>query len=437
MAEPTAGAAFARGLLRLAGAKGADEAELLRRSGVSAAALADQDARIPVRDYMALMRAAKAITGEPALGLHYGEQVDIAEVSIIGLIGQASETPQEAFQQLNRYVRLIIETENAGGGDRFSMVFDRGGLWMVDNRTAPNDFPELTESAWAQLVCGPRRLDPTYRVKTVHVTHPEPAYRAEYERIFRAPVVFGAERNALRMDETWVSQRVARLPRYVFGVLTQHADELLATLESSKSFRGRVEALLMPSLHTGQASMDMVAGKLGVSRQTLFRKLRAEGVTFAGVLDELRHRMAADYLGARKVSVNETAYLVGFSEAAAFSRASKRWTVQPARQCARPPPVRAAAHQPGRPGDRTAGSRGQAKANSSTSSPSWTQKPTLRRGSLEVSLYRAPYRKFPSSCHEGNYGLPNILAGAREEAAGGGRAAPPAAIIHETPGQGF
>jgi hypothetical protein len=33
----------------------------------------------------------------------------------------------------------------------------------------------------------------------------------------------------------------------------------------------------------------------------------------------------------------------------------------------------------------------------------------------EYSLYRAPYRMFSSSCHEGNYGLPNILAGARQE----------------------
>jgi AraC-like DNA-binding protein len=323
--EPTAGACYARGLLQLAVSKGADPAALLRQSGLAAGDIEDQDARIPVRTYMALMRAAKALTGDSALGLHYGEQVDIAEFSIIGLIGQASETPVEAFQQLNRYVRLIIETDN-GGGDRVGMVFDRGGLWMVDNRTNPNDFPELTESAFTQLVCGPRRADPTYGVKAVHVTHPEPSYAAEYERIFRAPVVFGSDRNALQLDEAWMGRRVARLPRYVFGVLTQHADELLRTLEGSKSFRGRVEALLMPGLHVGQASMDAIAGKLGISRQTLFRKLKAEGVTFEKVLDELRYRMAADYLGARKVSVNETAYLVGFSEPAAFSRAFKRWT---------------------------------------------------------------------------------------------------------------
>jgi AraC-like DNA-binding protein len=87
-----------------------------------------------------------------------------------------------------------------------------------------------------------------------------------------------------------------------------------------------VERVLMPRLHVGADSMAAVAVQLGMSRQTLFRKLKAEGVTFGQVLDQLRFRMATDYLGARKVSINETAYLVGFSEPAAFSRAFKRWT---------------------------------------------------------------------------------------------------------------
>jgi AraC-like DNA-binding protein len=87
-----------------------------------------------------------------------------------------------------------------------------------------------------------------------------------------------------------------------------------------------VESLLMPILHKGDVSVDAIASKMAMSRQTLFRKLKAEGVTFEKVLDELRYRLALDYLSAKKVSVNETAYLVGFSDPAAFSRAFKRWT---------------------------------------------------------------------------------------------------------------
>lgn len=325
MPEPSVSAAYARGLIDLAVSEGADRQALMAGSGVRPGVLSDPDARLPFAKYVDLMRVAIDASGDPALALHYGETIDISQVSIIGLIGQASETMFEALVQLNRYVRLVVDV-NLQAADRFELAEDSRGLWLVDTREHPNDFPELTESAFAQMVCGPRHLGVPPFAKGVHVTHARPAHGAEYERIFQAPVTFESDRNAILVDRTLMAHKVARLPRYAFGVLTRHADARLQALERSESARGQVEARLMPILHTGEASMAAVAAGMNTSRQTLYRRLKAEGVTFEQVLDDLRHRLALEYLTTRKVSVNEAAYLVGFSDPAAFSRAFKRWT---------------------------------------------------------------------------------------------------------------
>ena len=327
MTELTVGAGLPRGLVRLAVSKGARAEELWARSGIDPSDLDDQDNRVPMSRYIALMRAAKELTGDPALALHYGEAVDLGELSIAGLIMNASETMGDAFLQMNRFGRLAVEVEGVGAGaDRFKGTLREGVYWVVDTRANPNEFPELTEVTFARMACQPRRFLPKPPVLEVHVTHAAPDYRAEYERVLGCPVVFDSHWNAMRMDPMLSSYRVALQPRYVFGVLSEKAEALLHELAQSKSTRGKVESLLMPVLHTGDISMDAIAEKMAVSRQTLFRRLKTEDATFEKVLDELRHRLALHYLGGRKASVNETAYLVGFSDPAAFSRAFKRWT---------------------------------------------------------------------------------------------------------------
>lgn len=92
------------------------------------------------------------------------------------------------------------------------------------------------------------------------------------------------------------------------------------------AFRRKVEALVEPMLDKGAVRVDAVARALGCSRQTLYRRLKAEGLTFAELLDSLRRRLALLYVRERKMPVKEAAYRLGFSEPAAFSRAYKRWT---------------------------------------------------------------------------------------------------------------
>jgi AraC-like DNA-binding protein len=325
MLEETVSTGFVLGLLDYAVARGGDRDALLNASSIDAALLSDRDARLPLQRYVALMHAAKAASGDPALALNFGQAVDVANISIVGLIGQASMTMLEAFEQLNRYVRLIVDVELTAE-DRFAFKRDAQGLWLTDLRANPNAFPELTESAFSHIIAGPRQAGVPEWVKEVRVTHAKPEHAAEYERVFRAPVHFNSDRNAMRMEEGVVAHTLSILPRYAFGVLTEHADALLRDLEASATMRGRVDSLLLPILHKGEANMDAVADSMKISRQTLYRALKYEGVTFEQVLDQLRHRLALEYLRGKKTTVNETAYLVGFSDPASFSRAFKRWT---------------------------------------------------------------------------------------------------------------
>ncbi len=323
MAEPTVAAGFALGLLDFAAGRGADRAALLERSGLGESELADRDGRVALSCYVVLMRAAKALTGDPALALHFGESVDIRDLSIVGLLGESGATAMEAYDQINHFAPLTVDT---GPAARFELVRRDGDLWMVDRRPDPNESPEITESALARMISSSRRLGFAAPLLEIHVTHEEPPYRAEYDRIFGVPVLFGAEWNAVRIDEKMMSVPVGFQHPYVSGILREHAEALLKELESARTVAGRVEALVAPMLAGGEAGIGAVASKMGISRQTLYRRLKAEGTTFEAVLDDLRHKLALRYLGTARVSVDQAAWMLGFSDRAGFSRAFKRWT---------------------------------------------------------------------------------------------------------------
>jgi AraC-like DNA-binding protein len=91
-------------------------------------------------------------------------------------------------------------------------------------------------------------------------------------------------------------------------------------------FRAEVERQLEPRLASGEIGIEQVARDLGYSRQTLYRRLKSEGVTYEQLLDSLRRRLALKFVREQGLSVKDAAYRLGFSDPAAFSRAFKRWT---------------------------------------------------------------------------------------------------------------
>jgi AraC-like DNA-binding protein len=112
----------------------------------------------------------------------------------------------------------------------------------------------------------------------------------------------------------------------LFAFLGELAEAFTAERPQKRCFKREVEDAIEPLLGASEVSLDRVARNLGMSRQTLYRRLKAEGVTFEEILDAKRRSLAIRYLGLNRTSVKAAAYKLGFSDPAAFSRAFKRWT---------------------------------------------------------------------------------------------------------------
>ena len=62
-----------------------------------------------------------------------------------------------------------------------------------------------------------------------------------------------------------------------------------------------------------------------MSRRTLTRRLKEEGLTFSEILQKLRTDLTARYLSEADLSISQIAWLVGFQSVGAFSHSCKRW----------------------------------------------------------------------------------------------------------------
>ncbi len=322
-------AGFAASFTTFACEKGADRDTLLAQSALTEDDLSDQDNRIPVAAYQALIGAAIAQTGDTALLLRHTLETELESMSVVGQIVHTSASLRHSIEQLNRYLHLMGDVELPPGVDRFELQRHEGGLWIVDHLVLPADFSFWSEISFARFISEFRRSFPgaTFEI-AMEVTYPPPPHVDQYPELFGIPVQFNARRNALQIDPVWDSPDTQFAPgnAYAFGVFTRHADDMLAKLHADTSVRAQIEAQILPKLHEGSISMDKVAKDIAMSRQTLYRRLKEEGMTFAEIHDDLRQRMAKEYLEGQKVTVNETAYLLGFSEASSFVRAFKRWT---------------------------------------------------------------------------------------------------------------
>ena len=110
--------------------------------------------------------------------------------------------------------------------------------------------------------------------------------------------------------------------------------DYLARTGRIDSLAERVHALLVAHLPDGGPSEATIAQQLCMSPRNLQLQLAQDGTSYKELLNRARQNLARRYLEQGKYSIKEIAFLLGFSDAATFTRAFRRWTGQSPRKFA-------------------------------------------------------------------------------------------------------
>ncbi|MCB4454395.1 AraC family transcriptional regulator [Leisingera sp. McT4-56] len=165
-------------------------------------------------------------------------------------------------------------------------------------------------------------------VRAVHFAFERPGFAQDYSVIFPAPVSFSAPASAILFDtgnlglpgprnNGELNEFLARAPRdWIFTGFREHTQSLKV-----REFLYRSS---WESCHLADA-----ARALKVTPRTLMRRLDAEDTSFQAIKDGLRRDLAIRDLQTGQKSIEEISQDVGFSSAANFHRAFRRWTGAP------------------------------------------------------------------------------------------------------------
>ena len=315
---------FARKVAAQVEDRGEEEA-LLRTVGLDRDGPVDPKHMIRDEDYYRLFEGAAAASRDPTgLPLRVGASMRADDYGPFGFAWKSAPTLRGSFDRAQRYALVLTsvslyEVEETFQGD--FMHLHRRGERRLGMRLS-------NEATLASITAISREVSTeAFSPEAVFVKHPAPLDVTAHEEYFGCPVHFGSDRDALL-----VSRRALAMPNRVGDPsIAAFFDTILAAEVSGMDTSVPLERLVLDRLSTalsgGVPALHEVARELAMSGRTLQRRLAEAGHSFQSLVDEARRRLALRLLRHEAdASLTEVAFMTGFSDQSAFTRAFKRWT---------------------------------------------------------------------------------------------------------------
>lgn len=304
---------------------GVDPEKLLAKrgwsiDGMTGAAIIDQDFELQI------VADALEQTDDPLLGLKVGAEVSFTAYGIYAMLLMTAPTLAEATKVSVQFQALSLLFSQ--------MTLKQDGDYIEVCYFAPEAKPDLRrfiadrDMMGAFVFLQEMATEEEQRLIQMGTTRERPSEKdcRVFRKYFGKDITFGC------------SYSYFRIPHHMLSRRQKHGNELAHKLYKIQAFEmlnqfypdvedtvARIKQVIS-GYDSSYPSLPEMAKMFGCSERTLRRKLDEADTSYRDLLDEHKKARALDMLSAKDVSVNELSNALGYTEAASFLRAFKRWT---------------------------------------------------------------------------------------------------------------
>ncbi len=308
-------------LLVTANQLGVASATCLQASGISLTGLQAGDS-IELWQELAVIRNLVTACPQPGLGLLLGEHYHLTSLGLLGYTMLASRSLADALEVSSRFRALSLSICPV------SLQPDARGVYLtLDQGVLPEDARatviERGMGAWLRVFS--ELLQRTFVPLRVEFNLRQPAAEARYRDYFGCAVDLQADRNAMLIAEADLHAPLPLANSMTQAACASLCQQLCASAEQVQTPLARQVMQMLMSHTGGSLGAVEVAGLLGLSERSLHRRLALEGHAFRLLDARVRCNLAEQLLRDTDLRLDAIALQLGYTEAASFSRAFKRW----------------------------------------------------------------------------------------------------------------
>lgn len=304
---------------------GVSKEQILEGTVIEEDFLIQPDIYLTYGQYRQMKLNAGRHVSDPTFYLVYGASINLTEHGRLGHLAFSCASFEEALQNTVKYIRILNRMYHLKAflkGDLARLEMDT----IIPCRSLYVCEMEQMMAAMYQAL----RLIPNNEslIQRVTFKYEPPAHADRYPDFFGPSIRFCGNANAIEFRATEFKKYWNYGDPMIANIIQRNLDDALEQLDDFEGIKHKIREAILRS--PGRfPRQEEVAEQLCMTTRTMARYLQRQNTSFQELIDGLRKEMAIDYLRATDWTVDEIAESLGYSSAANFGRAFKKWTGRP------------------------------------------------------------------------------------------------------------